>query len=272
VSDVTAPAHTGAPATEPGPLLISTENGRLRCVLNRPRALNALTPDLLFALASAVSGASDDPAVRAVVVEGAGGRAFSAGFDIKVLNALGPRAHEGQPLERATGALIACTKPTVALVRGHCLGAGFDLAMSCDFRLATPGSTFSVPAVKIGTVYRPQAIERIWRTLGPTVAKALFVVGRVFDAGDALRAGIVQQVIEPDALEAAALAWTDVPDQGAFASSAQKQIIEAFAATADRSAAFWAPLDQLRAESVASRERRTALADFSNRSRRSTGQ
>jgi enoyl-CoA hydratase/carnithine racemase len=269
VNDTTPPSDGAAPVGETDSLLVSTMDRRLRCVLNRPSALNALTPDLLFALAEAVSGASDDPKVCAVVVEGSGGRAFSAGFDIKVLHALGSRAHEGQPLETATGALCACTKPTLALVRGHCVGAGFDLAMSCDFRIATPGSTFSVPAIKIGTVYRPQSMERIWRALGPTVAKALFVAGRVFDADDALRVGIVQQVVEPDALDEAALAWTDVPEQGAFASSAHKRIIEAFAATADRSAAFWGPLDQLRAESVASSERRKALADFSNRSRRS---
>lgn len=268
MSDVVAPTSEDALTGEADPLLTTIEDGRLRCVLNRPGALNALTPDLLFALARAVSEASDDPAVRAVVVEGAGEKAFSAGFDIKVLHALGARAHEGQPLETATGALVACSKPTVALIRGHCVGAGFDLAMSCDFRLATPGSKFSVPAIKIGTVYRPQAIERIWRTLGPTVTKALFVVGHVFDAEEALRGGIVQQVVEPEALEEAALAWTNVPDQGTFASSAQKRIIEAFAATTDRSAEFWGPLDQLRSESVSSRERQTALADFSNRSRR----
>lgn len=268
MSDTTAPADVGVSADETDPLLIFAEGGRLRCVLNRPSALNALTPDLLFALASAVSGVSDDPDVRAVVVEGAGGRAFSAGFDIKVLHALGPRAHEGQPLETATGALGACTKPTVALVRGHCVGAGFDLAMSCDFRIATPGSTFSVPAIKIGTVYRPKSIEGIWRTLGPTVTKALFVVGRVFDADDALRAGIVQQVVEPEALDEAVWAWTNVPEQGTFASSAHKQIIQALAATADRSPAFWEPFDQLRAESVSSSERRKALADFSGRSQR----
>lgn len=272
MSEASVLSDANAVAGDPDPLLVSTDSGRLRCVLNRPSALNALTPGLLFALARAVSGASDDPGVRAVIVEGAGGRAFSAGFDIKVLHTLGTRAHEGQPLETATAALAACVKPTLAMVRGHCVGAGFDLAMSCDFRIATPGSTFSVPAIKIGTVYQPKSMERIWRSLGPTVAKALFVVGRVFDADDALRAGIVQQVAEPDALDEVALAWTDVPDQGAFASSAHKRIIEAFASTFDRSATFWGPLDQLRAESVTSSERRKALADFSNRSRPSTEQ
>lgn len=268
MSDAPASTELAVPGGEADPLLVRSDNGRLWCVLNRPYALNALTPELLFALAAAVTGASEDPEVRAVVVEGAGDRAFSAGFDLKVLHALGPGAHHGRPLETAVGALTACTKPTVAVVRGHCVGAGFDLAMACDFRIATAGSRFSVPAIRIGTVYRPQSIERIWRTLGPTVTKALFVVGHVFDADEALRAGIVQQVVAPDALDEVALSWTDVPDQGAFASSAQKRIIEAFGATSDRSPEFWAPLDQLRAESVASRERRRAVANFSNRSGR----
>lgn len=257
---MTATASTGT--GEPDALLVDTVAGRLHCVLNRPQALNALTPALLFRLASAVMAASNDPRIRAVVVAGAGGRAFSAGFDIKVLHALGARAHDGQPLETAAGALATCSKPTVALINGHCVGAGFELAMACDFRVACPASTFSVPAVRIGAVYRPEGIERIWRTLGPTVTKALFVIGRRFDAQDALRCGIVQQVVEPDALEEAALAWTEVPDQGAFASSAHKRIIEALAAVPDRGSGFWAPLDELRADSVVSDERRTALARF----------
>lgn len=272
MSDAPSSTEVAAPTGDAEPLLVRVVDGRLRCVLNRPHVLNALTPELLFELAEAVTRASEDPGVRAVVMEGVGNRAFSSGFDLKVLQALGARAHDGHPLETAIGAITACAKPTVAMVRGHCVGAGFDLAMSCDFRIATASSRFSVPAIGIGTVYRPQSIERIWRTLGPTVTKALFVVGHVFDADDALRAGIVQQVVEPDVLEEVALAWTDVPNQGAFASSAHKRIIEAFGATSDRSAAFWAPLDQLRAESVASRERRKAVADFSNRIRRDTEQ
>lgn len=266
MSDIRAAAD-GAPEGAAGekPLYTIIDRGRIRCVLNRPASLNALTPELLFALAGVVRRASDDSTIRAVVVKGAGERAFSAGFDIKVLAALGDGAHRGEPLEAATEALASCLKPTVALVRGYCVGAGFDLAMSCDFRLATPGSTFSVPAIKIGTVYRPQAIERIWRILGPSVTKALFVLGHTFDAAEALRVGIVQQVVEPDVLDEAGDSWTDVPDGGTFASSAQKQIIEAFAATADRSSDFWAPLDQLRAESVKSRERWEALQEFSSR-------
>lgn len=267
-----AAAPAGISVDEEGPLRTRVVDGVLRCVLNRPAALNALTPAMLFELSDAVDAAGDDAAVHAVVVEGAGDRAFSSGFDIKVLAALGDQAHRGEPLERATGSLVSCLKPTVALVRGHCVGAGFDLAMSCDFRLATPGSRFSVPAVRIGTVYRPQSIERIWRVLGPTVAKALFVAGRVFDAEGALRVGIVQEVVEDFRCAEVVAGWTNVPEQGSFASAAHKQIIHAFGTTADRSQEFWEPLNELRRRSVASRERHQALHDFADRSRRADEQ
>lgn len=263
-------AAQSPPATAAGcepPLRTIQEGNRLRCVLDRPEALNALTPELLFKLGEVVRAADSDDSIRAVTVEGAGQRAFSAGFDIKVLDALGAEAHRGQPLEVATEALASCRKPTIAVIRGHCVGAGFDLAMSCDFRLAATGSKFSVPAIRIGTVYRPQAIERIWRVLGPSVTKALFVVGRGFSAEDALRVGILDELVEPDELESVVASWSTIPDKGAFASTAHKQIIEAFSSTTDRDEAFWAPLNELRRRSVESKERRSALRDFTNRSR-----
>lgn len=244
----------------------SVVDGRLRCVLNRPAQLNALTPDLLLALGEAVQAAAIDPDIRSVTVEGAGDRSFSAGFDIKLLAAGGGASDGGQALDAAIQALAQCPKPTAALIRGFCMGAGFELALSCDFRVAALGSRFSVPATRIGTVYRPEGIDRICRELGPTVTKALFVIGREFDSEQAIRLGIVQEVVDADALQSTATLWTHVPDQGLAASRAHKHILEAITATPDRSPEFWAPLHRLRSESLASKERRSAIDDFSKRS------
>lgn len=249
------------------PVVTGRDGYRLKCTLNRPAALNALTPELLFALAVAVGDAGRDDDIRVVSVEGAGHKAFSAGFDIKVLAALDAEAHRGEPLETATEALVACPKPTIAVVRGYCVGAGLDLALSCDLRIAAEGSRFSVPAIKIGTVYRPQSIERIWRVLGPSTTKALFILGHEFSAEEALRVGIVEQVVPADQLEDSVRSWSAIPDKGVFASRAHKQIINAFSARTDLGESFWAPLDGLRQQSVQSKERQTALQDFTERSR-----
>lgn len=246
------------------PLLWEVDDGVLHCILNRPEALNALTPDLLFTLADVVRDVAPRPDVHLVLVSGTGGRAFSAGFDLKVLRALGKQAHQGAPLETATAALLGCAKPTVAAVDGYCLGAGMDLAMSCDFRFATPGSRFGVPAIAIGTVYRPRAVARFVDVLGPTVTKQLFMMGRRFTAEAALDAGIAQVVAGPDELIATARDWAGYGPESSAAVEAHKQIIDALTATADRSPAFWAPLDELRARSVDSRERRAAVEAFSN--------
>jgi enoyl-CoA hydratase len=244
-------------------LLWSVQDGVLECVLNRSGALNALTPSLLKTLAEVVSDVAARPDVRLVAVLGAGGRSFSSGFDLKVLRALGADAHKGAPLETATGVLRDCPKPTIAVVDGYCLGAGMDLAMSCDFRFATPQSRFGVPAIRIGTVYRPRAIERFVDVLGPTVTKQLFALGRQFEADQALLAGIVQLVADRDDLMSAVADWADYKPESATAVQAHKHIVDAFSKTADRGPEFWEPLDALRQRSVNSDERKAAVEAFS---------
>jgi len=239
---------------------------RLRCILNRPESHNALNPELLDSMATIIESTAAADDVLVVTIEGAGTRAFSAGFDIKVMAAVagGPdwRRHA---LQRATNAVASCPKPTVALIRGFCFGAGFDLAMACDFRLATTESRFAVPAIKLGTVYEPRSIERIWNVLGPTVTKELFMLGREFSSSDALRAGIVQEVVEATNLQEAADRWTTIPPGGVQAVFAHKRIIDAFGATSDRSAEFWAPLDALRQQSLEAKERAAAVDAFTKR-------
>lgn len=263
-TDGNSAEQAGGIEPEQSPLLWEIDGNRLRCILNRPSALNALTPQLLFDLASIVGGIGRDPGVSIVTIEGSGGKAFSAGFDLKVLASLGRQAHEGDPLAVANEAILNCSKPTVAIIDGFCLGAGLDTAMSCDFRIATTNSKFSIPALKIGTVYRPQSIEKIWRRLGSTVTKELFVLGREFSATEAYNAGIVQAVVEPEELDATVANWVKIPDPGISASQAHKTIIDAFEKTMDRSEEFWSPLDALRERSVDSKERQSAVKAFAD--------
>lgn len=242
-------------------LRVERDGDVLRLVLNRPDRRNALHPDQLAELIGVVSDVPDD--VRLLTLEGEGDAAFSGGFDIRVLAAAGPGDRPSEKVFEAVAALSACPVPTLAVVRGFCLGAGFDLAMSCDFRIATPDARFGVPAVRIATVYEPRSVDRIRRVLGPTVAKELFVLGREFDAARALQTGIVQEVVAPEALPEAIGAWV-APNRAVAA--AHKLMIDRLEARLDRPDSLWSDLDGLRARSVAGPDRQAALDRFAGRS------
>lgn len=240
---------------------VERDDDVLRLVLDRPERRNALHPDQLAQLIGVVSDVPDDVAL--LTVEGAGDAAFSAGFDIKVLAAAGPGERPSETVFEAAAALAACPVPTLAVVRGFCIGAGFDLATACDFRIGTPTARFGVPAVRIATVYEPRSVDRIQRLLGPTVTKELFVLGREFDADRAVAVGLLQEIVAPDAIAAAVRDW--VPPNRDVA-AAHKLMIDRLGARHDRPATLWAELDALRENSVSGADRKVALDRFVHRS------
>jgi enoyl-CoA hydratase len=179
--------------------------------IDRPRRLNAIDSATLDALAARLEaiGASDE--VRAVVVSGAGDRAFCAGADVGELaglSALGAHAvmERGQ---RVMAALEMVPQPTVAAVNGYALGGGLELALACDFRLAAVSARFGQPEITLGHIPGWGATQRLSRIAGEAVAKDLVLSGRVIDAGAALELGLVHRV-HPDAeLQEAALALAE---------------------------------------------------------------
>ena len=242
-------------------LVVERDDVVLRLVLNRPERRNALHPEQLAQLVAVLSELPDDVAL--VTLEGAGDAAFSAGFDIKVLAAAGPGERPSETVFEAAAALAACPVPTLAVVRGFCLGAGFDLATACDFRIGTPTARFGVPAVRIATVYEPRSVDRIRRLVGPTVAKELFVLGREFDAERAVAVGLLQEVVAPEALADAVRGW--IPPNREVA-AAHKLMIDRLEARHDRPGALWPELDALRERSVSGADRQAALDRFVARS------
>lgn len=252
-----------SPVNESPELSTTQQDGILRCVLNRPQALNALTPTLLLSLSETVGSAAVDPSIRLITIQGAGDRAFSAGFDIKVLSAFNAEVVREDPMEQAINALVCCAKPTLAVIQGYCLGAGLDLALACDFRLATADAQFAIPAIKLGTVYKPRSIARIQQILGVTVTKELFVTGRQFAGDSAVCAGIVQELVSSKKeLASAVQGWSAIPPDGLAAAIAHKRIIDAISASPDRDNNFWTPLEALRDASVSGNARREALDRF----------
>ncbi|HMA31144.1 MAG TPA: enoyl-CoA hydratase-related protein [Casimicrobiaceae bacterium] len=180
--------------------------------LNRPAKLNALTRDMWHRLGATIESLSADAKLRCIVLRGAGERAFSPGNDI------GEFAHERSNKEQARAygavmhatarALAACPIPMVAQIHGICVGGGLEIAALCDLRICGEGSRFGAPIKNLGLVMAYAEMAPLVRVVGPDVALEILLEGRIFDAAEALRKGLVTRVVPDDqvAAEAAATA------------------------------------------------------------------
>jgi enoyl-CoA hydratase len=170
--------------------------------VNRPDALNALDVDTLMELRDRLQELADDSAVRVVVLTGAGERAFIAGADIKYMSALDvAEAKEWGGLGQETGRLLeTMPKPTLAAINGFALGGGCELALACDFRYAASTAKLGQPEVNLGIIPGWGGTQRLPRVVGMGMAKELVLTGRMVDADEALRIGLVNAVFEPGEL------------------------------------------------------------------------
>ncbi|MET9117080.1 enoyl-CoA hydratase/isomerase family protein [Streptomyces longwoodensis] len=161
-------------------------------VIHHPAKRNAMTAAMWRALPPLLDGLATDPGVRALVLTGEGGT-FCAGADISSLQG---SPDEAQRLaQRAEEALAAFPKPTLAAVRGHCVGGGAQLAAACDLRFAEEGALFGVTPAKLGLVYPAAATRRLVTLVGPATAKYLLFSGELIEAPRALRTGLVDEVL-----------------------------------------------------------------------------
>ncbi|WP_330343960.1 enoyl-CoA hydratase/isomerase family protein [Streptomyces longwoodensis] len=161
-------------------------------VIHHPAKRNAMTAGMWRALPPLLDGFAADPGVRALVLTGEGGT-FCAGADISSLQG---SPDEAQRLaQRAEEALAAFPKPTLAAIRGHCVGGGAQLAAACDLRFAEEGALFGVTPAKLGLVYPAAATRRLVTLVGPATAKYLLFSGELIDAPRALRTGLVDEVL-----------------------------------------------------------------------------
>ncbi|WP_460071260.1 enoyl-CoA hydratase/isomerase family protein [Streptomyces sp. YKOK-I1] len=188
-------------------LLHGVTDGVATVVLHHPAKLNAMTAAMWAALPPLLEALAADPEVRALVLTGAGGT-FCAGADISTLQG---SPDEAQTLAvRAEEALAAFPKPTLAAVKGHCVGGGAQLAAACDLRFAEEGALFGVTPAKLGIVYPSSATRRLVALVGPAAAKYLLFSGELIDTERALRTGLVDEVAPPDALDERVAEFTRV--------------------------------------------------------------
>ncbi|MFF0593612.1 enoyl-CoA hydratase/isomerase family protein [Streptomyces antibioticus] len=188
-------------------LLHGVTDGVATVVLHHPAKRNAMTAAMWAALPPLLETLAADPQVRVLVLTGAGGT-FCAGADISTLRG---SPDEAQALAvRAEEALAAFPKPTLAAVKGHCVGGGAQLAGACDLRFAEEGALFGVTPAKLGIVYPASATRRLVSLVGPGAAKYLLFSGELIDTERALRTGFVDEVLPVDELDKRVAEFTQV--------------------------------------------------------------
>lgn len=253
------------PAENPpsGGRLVVEEDGDTLIVrmANEARA-NALDDALLDSLVSLLQGPRA-AAARVVLLAGAGERHFSAGLDLgdRSADELVEHLQTGERrLGRAARAVAACPRPVIGVVNGTALGGALEIAIACDWRIARRGALLGMPAARIGVVYSPDGLRRFVAAMGPARTKRLFLTGAPIDADEAFAMGLVDQVVDADALwEAARAVAADVASCSPLAVEGTRAIV---AALADQ--APWEVMDETaspaRARAFASDDFREGLA------------
>ena len=210
---------------------VSTEAERVGLVrLNRPKQLNALSGELMDELGAALKAFDADDAIGCIVITGSE-KAFAAGADIGAMAQLGfAEAYGGDFITRNWETIRGIRKPVIAAVAGFALGGGCELAMMCDFIIAADNARFGQPEIKLGIIPGAGGTQRLPRAVGKAKAMDLALTGRMMDAAEAERSGLVSRVVAADKLMeetlAAALLVAGMPRLAAYA--AKESVNRAF--------------------------------------------
>ena len=211
-------------------LTVDDETHVATLTLNRPEALNAISRQLAAELRATCEALAGQEDVRAVIVTGAGERAFCAGADLKERRTLAPdeRAAHTTAIEAAAEALAALPMPTIAAVRGFALAGGAELAIACDLRVAAQDATFGFPEVKIGIFPGAGGALRLPRIVGSGAARDLLFTGRQIAASEAFRLGLIDRLVPAETVvEAAAELAAEIAANAPLAVRAVKRALEA---------------------------------------------
>lgn len=173
-------------------------------IASNPARMNAFTAGMWRALPEILAAAEAEPGIRVIVLRGAGTRAFSAGADISEFDSA--RAGDATAAydalnDAAFRALSGCSKPTIAMIHGFCLGGGLAIALCTDIRLADEAAEFAIPAAKLGLGYNARWVHPLLAAVPPARAKEMLFTGRRFKVAEALAMGLVNTVATTDELE-----------------------------------------------------------------------
>ena len=186
--------------------VISRKDGNVGYVIfNNPERRNAMSLEMWEATTRLMSEYAKDDSIRVVVLSGAGDKAFVAGADISKFG--DERSSEegvkkyNDAVEAAYASVHEFPKPTIAMIRGFCVGGGMGIASCCDLRIASEDARFAVPAAKLGLGYGYPGVKRLMDIVGPSFTKEIFFTARLFDVMEAVEMGLVNRVIENGELE-----------------------------------------------------------------------
>ncbi len=173
---------------------------------NYPEKHNAMSPEMSQAAAAVIDDFAGDPAVRVIVLRGAGSKAFVSGGDIsKYENNRSTPEQLAAYNKMSVGfrtSLRGVGKPTIAMIRGWCLGGGLAIALNCDMRICSEDAQFGVPAARLGIGYGAESLGQLIELVGPSVAKEILFTARRYTAHEAHRIGLVNHVLQAGMLEA----------------------------------------------------------------------
>jgi len=191
-------------------VLIERRSDIATVILNRPEKLNALNKALWQAVGEAMAALAAEDGVRAVVLRGAGDKAFAPGADIGEFehersNLAQARAY-GEVMHRTMGRIAECRHPTIAMIKGICVGGGLELAVMCDLRICGRSSRFGVPINRLGVIMAYPEITALIDLVGRATALEILLEGRVFGADEAKEKGLVTRVVDDDKVEEEAYA------------------------------------------------------------------
>ena len=182
-------------------------------IFNNPEKRNAFSLDMSIAAADVLEDFAADDAIRVVVLSGTGDKAFVSGGDISKFEKARATKEDVEKYNQ-TGArfrtlLRGLGKPTIAMIRGYCLGGGMAIALNCDLRFCSDDAQFGIPAAKLGIGYGAEGLTQLVNLVGPSAAKDILFSGRRCQAAEALRLGIVNHVAAPHELEAFVTAYAN---------------------------------------------------------------
>ena len=192
--------------TETPKLLLEKDGPIGWIIFNQPEKRNAVSQEMWELMPDYVHDLATDDAIRVVVLRGAGDQAFVAGADISQFKDRRRNMADEEEYRRISGrgqdALAALSKPLLAMIYGYCVGGGVSIAITCDIRLAADDARFGVPAARLGLGYHYHGMEKLMKLVGPAYTKEIFFTARTdFSAQDALRMGLVNQVVPRGELE-----------------------------------------------------------------------
>jgi enoyl-CoA hydratase len=226
------------------PIIVTRDGSIATVALNNPERLNALNKPTWARLGEVMRELSADDRLRCVVLRGAGDKAFAAGADIAEF--AGERANAkqaksyGDLIHHTMQAVASCKPPTLAMIKGACVGGGLEIAACCDMRICGTSSRFGVPINKLGLTMGYGELSGLLALVGRAVALEILLEGRVFDAAEALQKRLVNRVVADDQVETEAYATAQRIAAGApLVARWHKQFIERLTVRADITPAEW---------------------------------